>query len=68
MTRDCEKSRKRICKLSITSTPESLQSQKRSIHQNRLPLKGFGRFSRTTLKAQIGNTDRNDAGGITKCC
>jgi hypothetical protein len=33
---------------SVAPTPESLQSQKRSIRQNRLPLKSFGCFSRTT--------------------
>jgi hypothetical protein len=32
----------------VASTPESLQSQKRSIRQNRLSLKGFGHFSRAT--------------------
>jgi hypothetical protein len=32
----------------VASTPESLQSQKRSIRQNRLSLKGLRRFSRTT--------------------
>jgi hypothetical protein len=43
---------------SIASTPESLQSQKRSIRQNRLPLKDFGRFSRTTKERELDSTTR----------
>jgi hypothetical protein len=36
---------------SVASTLESLQSQKRSIRKNRLTLKGFGRFLRTTRRS-----------------
>jgi hypothetical protein len=40
----------------VASTPESLQSQKRSIRQNRLSLKGLRRFSRTTTERSIAAT------------